>query len=260
MMKAVRSLLCGLLLLIGSTGCWAAYAHVQSVAANADTATITSSTAGTLLVFSVYTSGGGGRISTVTSGFTLVATELVGDYGVSVYAYPNNPGGITSVGVTAWASGTPGERRVYVSEYSGIATSSPVLTTASQTQSSPGTGTDAVTSGTSTVTLAGAPGALIYGFSGSFGSGITMNTGTGFTSRVLNDGNRVEDKRVTSDGSQAATYTAASAPATTYTWMVAFAEASAGGSSPIPIILQQMSRNEAANDSEIPPLLARAKQ
>ena len=216
-----------------------AYAHVQSVAADAATATITASTAGTLLVFSVFWStGASDGPATVTSGFTAVTTELAqngGGYSSAVYHYPNNPGGITSVGVLTWVTADPGSRRVYVSEYSGIATSSPVLTFAKQSQTTPGTGANAVSSSASTVTLAGAPGALIYGFAGEFGSGVTMNVGTdrAFTSRVVNDGNRVEDLRITSDGSNAATFTAGTAPDSSSAWMVAFAEAGGGVSYPI---------------------------
>jgi hypothetical protein len=204
-----------------------AYAHVQTVsnvAPSSELVTITSSTAGSLLVMTVFNSGGAGRVASVTAGFVQIGTELVPGYASSMYYYENNPGGITSAGVTAWNAGTPGEYGVFISEYTGIATSSALITFARQSQASPGTGTDAVTSGTSNVT---SQPALIFGWSGNPGAYSTLNAGTDFTSRDVDAGIRTEDKRVTATGNQAATFTGATDPNAAQTWMAAFAETSA---------------------------------
>jgi hypothetical protein len=202
-----------------------AYAHVQTSSTRNGLSTPLASTgAGNLLILSVYNSGGGGRLATVTAGFVQIGTEFVSaaTYATNVYYYQNNPGGLTSVAVT-WSGGTPGESGVYVSEYSGIATSSSLITFARDDQTTPGTGTDAVTSGVANVT---SQPALIWGISGDYPNLATLNIGTGFTNRDVDNGVRIEDKRVTSTGNQAATFTAATAPDETTTWMVAFAEAS----------------------------------
>ena len=205
-----------------------AYAHVQTVANNGPTATISSSTAGNLLVLNMFWSGGAGdQTPVVTAGFTAVDTKITdgGNYSSCSWYYQNNAGGITSVGATSWPAGEPGERRIRVSEYSGIATSSALITFVRQIQTSPGTGTDAVTSGGVSV---GSQPALIWGVSDAPGIGTALTQGTGFPSRGTDDGGRIEDKRITATGSNAATFTAGSDPGRVHTWMLAFAEPSSG--------------------------------
>jgi hypothetical protein len=221
----MKKLFVGFVLCLLALPAWAQYAHVQtSSTRNANSTALASTTAGSLLILSVYNSGGGGRLATVTSGFVQIGSEFVsaGTYATNVFYYEGHPGGLTSVDVT-WSGGDPGERGVYVSEYTGIAASSSLITFARDDQATPGTGTDAVTSGVSNVT---SQPALIWGISGDYPNLATLNIGTGFTNRDVDNGVRIEDKRVTSTGNQAATFTAATAPDETTTWMVAFAEAS----------------------------------
>jgi len=203
------------------------YAHVQTVSAGTATVTITPSTAGNLLILSMWWSGGHAD-PTVTAGFVSCGTSVESGSGYVLHQwyYENNSGGITSAGALSWSDGTPGSIRCTVSEYSGIATSSSFITHAAQAQTSPlDTGTDDMTS---TAASVGTAPALIYGYINDAGTGTTMNAGTGFTSRgVDGDGGRIEDERITVTGSTAATFTAATNPVGPLVWMSAFAEPTA---------------------------------
>jgi len=73
---------------------------------------------------------------------------------------------------------------IVLDEFSGVATSSPLTgTPAQQAQTSPGTGTDAITSGTTTP---GANGALIYGWTQNDSGSTLASAGTGYTSATSN--------------------------------------------------------------------------
>lgn len=69
---------------------------------------------------------------------------------------------------------------IYVVEFSGIDTTTPLLTAAAQSQIGPGTGTDAVTSG-ATGTLSAQP-ATVFGFAFQTTGIVTPDAGTGYTS------------------------------------------------------------------------------
>jgi hypothetical protein len=186
-----------------------------------------STTAGNLLVVLIQWSDSGGTNPTMPAGWTSAGAKITNAGNSSLHAFydPNNPGGITSVQPSSWDNGTPGDISIAGSEYSGIATSSPLIVLASQSQASPGTGTDAVTSGTGNVT---SQPALIWGCV--LGAGTSYVAGTGFTQRSAWGFSCVEDKRVTATGNQAATFTAAGSASNVQTAMLAFAEAGAGGS------------------------------
>jgi len=106
-------------------------------------------------------------------------------------------------------------------------------TPAGQFQLNVGTGTDAITSGN--VTSSNQP-ALVWGICANYGNNKNPAAGTGFTSTRVDwatdlGGVRVEYKRVTATGTQAATYTGPS----TDSWIThtaAFDEAAVGGSAP----------------------------
>lgn len=204
-----------------------AYAHVQTVVGNGAAQTVTSTTAGNLLVLGLMWSDSAGTNPTPTAGFVAADTKLTdgSNYSTQSFYYPNNAGGLTSIGAASWDNGTPGELRSRVSEYSGIATSSPLIVAQRQVQTNPGTGTDAVTSGTASV---GTVPALIWGASDAPGLGTSIAAGTGFVSRGTDDGGRIEDRRETSASSYAATFTAGADPGRVHSWMLAFAEAVAG--------------------------------
>lgn len=100
-------------------------------------------------------------------------------------------------------------------------------------QNSPGTGTDALTGG-STGTLAAQP-AMILGLSSDFNNTTTPAAGTGFTSIGTGwtyggtAGMRVEHKRVTSTSSVSATFTAGTGTDPHASVTLAFDESGAGG-------------------------------
>lgn len=124
--------------------------------------------------------------------------------------YANSPtGGANTVTVTFGAS--IAYRRLYISEYSGLATASPNDGDAGQLQTSPGTGTDAITSGNIVTTVNGD---LIWGITQNTGSADpgsgTLVAGTGYTqdAQVGTVIMRAEHKTQTTAGSVAATFTA----------------------------------------------------
>lgn len=208
------------------------YAFVHEAHKTGNNLTITPSTAGNLL-FVTLRWGGSSGITTPTfnsGAFTPIGTaQNIAGYDTffffQSFYYQNNPGGITSIDITSWDNYTPSSiGTLNCVEYSGIATSSALITHAEQGQLTPGTGADAVTSGSTSV---GTAPALIIGWTETPELGNTLNTGTGFTRRVTNDGGGIEDKRITSSGSTAATFTAATAPDATWAQMVAFAEPAA---------------------------------
>jgi hypothetical protein len=221
--SAVALLVCSAL---WSGGAFAQYAHVQTTGSYE--ATFSSTTAGNLLVVVVYWDDSAGTNPAITGWTSAGAKQTTGGgYSAQIFYRLNNPGGITSVTVTSWDNGTPGSVGLTGSEYSGIATSSALIVAAGQVQTTPGTGTDAVTSGNGNVT---SQPALIYGVSIDSGTAVDISAGTGFSSRLAITAIAVEDKRVTSTGNQATTFTAASGPTQINTFMVAFAEAGAGAS------------------------------
>jgi hypothetical protein len=116
------------------------------------------------------------------------------------YAY-NITGGGGAITVTAQLSGAPTSfSQIYISEYSGIATISPL------DQNSVAIGNSAaVNSGAKTTTAANE---LVYG--ASIGASGTLTTGAGFTNRSTANSNIIEDKNAASAGSYSAGFTSAS--------------------------------------------------
>jgi len=116
------------------------------------------------------------------------------------YAY-NITGGGAAITVTAHLSGAPTSySQIYISEYSGIATSINPLDQNSVTAGNTG----AVSSGAKTTTY---PNELVYG--ASIGASGALSTGGGFTNRSTANQNVIEDKNVAAAGSYAATFTSA---------------------------------------------------
>lgn len=209
-----------------------AYAHVQTPNAEGVGGPyaplgFSSTTAGNLLTFLIVWSDSGNTNPTMPAGWVSAGAKVTNASNNSAqgFYYPNNPGGITDVEPSSWDNGTPGDISFCGSEYSGIATSSPFIVRALQSQASPGTGTDAVTSGTGNVT---SQPALIWG--AVLTAGGTYVAGTGFTQRSVWGFSCVEDKRVTATGNQAATFTMSGSATNVLSIMMAFAEAGAGGS------------------------------
>ncbi len=147
-----------------------------------------------------------------TLGNTYTVSTVNSDIGNGQYQktfYANSPiGGANTVTVTFGTS--VAYRRLYISEYSGLATASPSDGGTGQFQTSPGTGANAITSGAIVTTV---DGDLIWGITQNTaeadpGTG-TLVAGTGYTQ----DGQvgtvimRAEHKTQTTAGSVAATFT-----------------------------------------------------
>ena len=218
-----------------------AYAFVQQnandAAAGAQTITVTlTPTAGNLLVFCISAD----QLDTtsialsdnlgVHNTFTQIATDLVtgpgSDQRCAWYFAENCKGGATTFTAT-FSNAATRFRTIYVAEYSGIATSGSFLNGARQEQATPGTGTDAVSSGVANAT---SQPALVWGFSIDIFTNATPTAGTGFTSRagVWSTNTclgRPEDKRVTATGNVAATFTTTAGTDSHGTGVGIFAEA-----------------------------------
>ncbi len=137
-----------------------------------------------------------------------------------------------STSITAtYNGGTPGSVSLYCIEYSGIALTSPLIgVSAVNLQSSPGTGTNAVTSNALNVST-GVP-ALVLGLI-SDQSGLGMSAGTGYTLRFDNGGTGGdallgEDLRATVTGNQTATGTTTHGTDTFVSYVIAFGESAVG--------------------------------
>lgn len=235
------------LFLIFSAPAWGAGAFVQVVrnTSNAVFVNITP-TAGNLLVFTSATSSGGGTptltslqamsgtggTGTALASFTIpaaLATAIPNNYYITGAYLPNLPSGTASV-LANFNGITPGEIYIQVSEYSGLAISSPLIVATRQFQSAPGTTANALSSGTASVSsipafIIGVP----YDENGNSGD---IVAGTNFTKRGTNTNQwSLEDRRETgATGSYAATFTAATNGGTDKydTTMLAFSEAGSG--------------------------------
>lgn len=226
------------------------YAFVQQNAndnaASATTITVTlTPTAGNLLVFCIT----GDALDTVSialsdnlgshNTFVQIGTDLVtapgSDQRCAWYYAENCKGGATTFTAT-FSAGTR-FRAIYVGEYSGIATTSSFLNGARAENASPGTGTDAVTSGNANAT---SQPALVWGFALDIFTGATPSAGTGFTARtgVWSTNTclgRPEDKRVTATGNVAATFTTTVGTDSHGVGVGIFAEAASAVSDPSPL-------------------------
>jgi len=115
------------------------------------------------------------------------------------YAY-NITGGGGAIKVTAQLSGAPTSfSQIYISEYSGIATITPL------DQNSVAIGNSAAANSGATTTVAANE--LVYG--ASIGASGTITTGAGFTNRSTANSNIIEDRKAVSAGSYSAGFTSA---------------------------------------------------
>ena len=226
-----------------NTSALANYAYVKNGLNSANSATITFSptNTGDLLVLWSRTSAGGGT-PTITSvvdnnsvswtiGLASAAYGSGSANWVTMVYLPNCESGITSVTVT-YNGGAPGALNLLIAEYSGIATTSPLIgVTSGNAQAAPGTTANAITS-TGLSVASGVP-AMIMGLVCVGGDGDTV-AGTGYTGRLLSNSTWLfEDLRATTTGTQTATATAATHGGTDsyITFTAAFKEAG-GGSTP----------------------------
>lgn len=207
---------------------WAAPAHVQSpTAATAFSGTSinlaygSNVTAGGLLVCYIYANHG---ISTVADSRSQTFTAAVNvtdnaTYSLAIFYYANTTAGADTV--TVIFAGAITYASLQCSEYSGVATSSPLDKFASNSQTDPGTGANAVTSGSVTTTT---DGQLIVGWSSALVVGTeTITAGTGFTGRTNVFGDTLhEDQVQTSAGAIAATFTNSLATADNITLIATF--------------------------------------
>lgn len=199
--------------LLFAPSAWSAPAHVQSPAA----ATVFSGTtialaygsnvtAGSLLTCWIYANNGiSGVADSRSQTFSSAINVTDGaTYSLANYYFPNTTAGadtvtVTFVGAVTYAS-------LQCAEYSGLASSSPLDQTTSNSQTDPGTASNAITSGNVTTTT---DGQLILGWTSALvvGAG-TVSAGTGYTGRSNVFGDTLfEDQVQTSAGTIAATFT-----------------------------------------------------
>ncbi len=198
------------------------WAHIQTngtvdTAAGATVAhTLSSSvTSGSLLVFHVVWTTVATAIASVSDGVNswqesgTSFSEDSGTFRIAAYYAMGVASGATTITVT-FADATPTFKTIIASEYSGIATSLALDVTKNNTQAAPGTGTDVITSGSTTATSEANELVVAMGLDRS-GSATTMNAGTGFTARGAQlDCNfyqlRTEDKNLVSAGDAISTW------------------------------------------------------
>lgn len=230
------SLLAGLLLWCAPA--LAAPAHVQSPTP----ATVFSGTtialaygsnvtAGSLLSCWIYANHGiSGVADSRSQTFSSAVNATDGaTYSLANYYFLNTTAGADTVTVTF--AGAVTYASLQCAEYSGVATSSALDQATSNSQTDPGTATNAITSGNVTTTTAGQ---LILGWTSALvvGAG-TVSAGTGYTGRTNVFGDTLfEDQVQSSAGSIAATFTTNLATADHITLISTF-KAAAGGASPL---------------------------
>ncbi len=207
--------------------------HVQSDGVSNDTglnniarAFPSNLTAGSTVVASVTwdsSTSGTSLTCTDTQGNTFttvnVWTDVANTQSVGVCYARSTSGGADTV--TATFGGAASFRRIVVSEYGGLASSSPVDVSTATAGGTSTTATDAVTSGTASTTQNGD---LIYGAVSDTTTTTTIAAGTGFTQRFsLNAKDfAVQDKVQTTAGSVASTQTFGTASHRYVAVMVAF--------------------------------------
>lgn len=211
---------------------WGAPAHVQSPsAATAFSGTTialaygSNVTAGSLLVCYIYANHGiSGVADSRSQTFSSAVNVTDGaTYSLAIFYYANTTAGADTVTVTF--AGAITYASLQCSEYSGVATSSPLDQTASNNQTDPGTATNAITSGNVTTTT---DGQLIVGWTSALVVGVgTVSAGTGYTGRTNVFGDTLhEDQVQTSAGSIAATFTTNHATSDYITLIATFKAAS----------------------------------
>lgn len=196
---------------------WAAPAHVQSPTAATvfSGTTITQAfgsnvTAGSLLTCHIYANHGISSVAdSLTQTFTSAVTVTDGaTFSLATFYFPNSAAGADTVTVTF--AGAVTYASLQCAEYSGVAAVSPLDQSTSNNQTTPGTGSNAITSGNVTTTTNGQ---LIVGWTTAFTVGVgTVSAGTGYTGRTNVFGDTIfEDQVQSSAGAIAATFTTTSA-------------------------------------------------
>ena len=215
---------------------WAAPAHVQSpAAATAFSGTTialaygSNVTAGSLLTCWVYANHGvSGVADSRSQTFTSAVSVTDGaTYTLANYYFLNTTAGADTVTVTF--AGAITYASLQCAEYSGVATSAALDQATSNSQTDPGTATDAITSGNVTTTTNGQ---LILGWTSALvvGAG-TVSAGTSYTGRINVFGDTLfEDRVQASAGSIAATFTTNHATSDYITLISTFKEAVAASS------------------------------
>lgn len=176
-----------------------------------------SPTQGSLIIGTSCTSiGAGAPTASITDNLsdswtTLIATttDAINQH-ISAFALSNCPSGITTV-TFSYNGGNPGQIFISLTEISGAATVSPVTVHIEQGQANPGTGTDAISSGTASTS-----GYILGVTVGS--TGHPISAGTGYTQRFSGASAQtlIEDVTQGSSGTYAATFTSPNGGTTSY--------------------------------------------
>jgi hypothetical protein len=217
------------------------YAYVNSGINNGASNQITyNPAAGNLAVLLSLTSVGAGSptLTGVQDNNSVAWTQGIATYSfdsgsayLTAYYKANCEAGITTITGT-YNGGSPGGITLIVIEYSGIATSSPLINTVSNSQTGPGTGANALTSGTISVPTVPA---LCLGMVVDDVGGNPISAGTSpnaFTSRfTTTTGNDIilQDFRLTTGSAVGSTATASQGAASFGSMFLAFAESGGGG-------------------------------
>jgi hypothetical protein len=164
-----------------------------------------------------------------SGGASLVNNHTSGDQGRSALGYVSNvTGGACTITATFNASMNSNyDVTIIAHEVSGIATTDPYDGSTIQTQDSPGTGANALTSGNIITT---SNGDYIFAATGDTGYSSTATAGTNYTGRVSgDDGTRSEDRIQAAAGSIAGTFTTSDGFAIFLTGVLALKAASSSG-------------------------------
>ena len=231
----MRRLAVALLLAFAVSPAWAAPAFVQSASSfdNAApfTVSLTGVTTGNLIAVAAYCHDATSTISIAdgTNTYTMVpGAGVTGPTDKAEGGYAKNVTG-GNLTITVTCSDGPSAAWIIAHEISGVDTTAPLDGTGSGNyQNAPGTGTDAITSGTYTTSVNGD---YIFGAVIDRAGPDPSIAGTGFTRRehsTDNSGPTSEDEIQSSAGSgTAATFTASGAATENYTLSMAFKPAAA---------------------------------
>ncbi len=230
-------------------------AHVQSRANEVGSGTVnnlafsSNNASGNLIVVYAIWSNTGAATVTDTNGNIYASAAPAtrwnnNAWSSQVFYAKNVAGGANTVRAT-FANAITNFGIIYIHEYSGIDAANPLDVSAAAV----GTGSG-VNSGSATTTT---PSDLIFGAGAS--SYAVTGTGSGFTTRLTDFGNRTEDRTVTSTGSYNATATQSGSAWVMH--MVAFRAASASGDLTPPTV-SITAPNNNATVSDIVPVTANA--
>jgi hypothetical protein len=153
-------------------------------------------------------------------------------FGQRLLWVPAFPGGTTAITLNTNTGSDGGGIIFTMNEYSGLTTSLTIDAQNGQTQVSSTGAANEITSGNATP-VGAASGGMVFGLSGSYSAFESNTAGTGFGNYVApNSGageGAMEDKRITSNASVAATFTAATVGNTYSTQMIVIDELASSG-------------------------------